>query len=59
MFERQPMVFGALMLKVGVPHDALLLSEVSQVLFAILNIAQLELIVVSVTSATPIGWSAT
>lgn len=53
------MVFGALMLKVGVPHDALLLSEVSQVLFAILNIAQLELIVVSVTSATPIGWSAT
>lgn len=55
MLVGQPMVFGVFMLKVGVPHLALLLSEVSQGLCTLLHVTELELIVVSITSAPPIG----
>lgn len=55
----QPMVFGSLMLKVGVPHLALLISKVSQGLCTLLHVTELELIVVSITSAPPVGRTTT
>lgn len=55
MLVGQPMVFGALVLKVGVPHLALLLSKVSQGLCTLLHVTELELIVVSITSSPPVG----
>lgn len=59
MLVGQPMMFGVLMLEVGVPHFALLLSKVSQGLCTLLHVTELELIVVSITSAPPVGWTTT
>lgn len=59
MFIGEPVVFGVLVLKVRVPLPALLLSEILQVLGAVLGVAQLELVARPHARTASVGRTAT